>query len=150
MSKRYILKSSHSTAPPTKRQRISEFGAPNEDDARKSPRDIVIAQSSSTSTRNMGPPTILSLSTLAARAFARKFSVIYATEEGVERTRPYLQALPDAVASRLFDAMKAICPGYIPHAVVSSVRLWLPSGLLTLTGCSSTSCAGLQCLSAKS
>lgn len=124
MSKRYVLKSSHSTAPFTKRRRISEFGAPNKDDAQKPPRDTVNAQSSSTSTRNLKPPTVASLNTLAARAFARNFSIIYATEEGVERTRPQLQALPDAVANRLFDVMKTICPGYIPHAVISSVRLF--------------------------
>lgn len=147
MPKRYILKSSHSAAPPTKRQK---FGAPNEDDARKLPRDTVPTQSSSTSTRNLRPPVLASLSVLAARAFARNFSVMYATEHGADRTRPYLQALPDSVAIRLFDVMKAICPGYIPHAVISSVRLRPLPILLTLTGFSSTSCAGLKYLSAKS
>lgn len=121
-TKRYILKSSSSSARPTKKQRVAEFGAPNEDDARKPPRDTIVSQSSSTSTRSLTPPSLISLSTLAARAFARRFSVLYATEGGVERTKPYLQAMPDPVANRLFDAMKDICPGFIPHAVISSVR----------------------------
>lgn len=100
---------------------MGEFGAPNEDDVRKPPRDSY-ATHSSTSSRNVKPPTILALSTLAARVFARRFSVLYATEEGMERTRPYFQAMPDPVANRLFDAMRDLCPGYIPHAVIASVR----------------------------
>lgn len=121
MSKRYILKSSSSSAPAHKRQRVAEFGAPTEDDVRKPPRDSN-AGHSSTSSRNVKPPAILALTTLAARVFARGFPVLYATDEGVERTRPYFQAMPDPVANRLFDAMRELCPGYIPHAVIAPVR----------------------------
>lgn len=124
MPKRYILKSTSSStsAPPQKRQRVGEIGAPNEDDVRKPPRDAYTGHSSSTSSRNLKPPAVPSLSNIAARAFARQFSVLYATENGIERTRPYLQAMPDPVANKLFEVMKEICPGYVTHAVIASVR----------------------------
>lgn len=120
--KRYIqVSSTPSSSRPAKRQRVIELGLPNEQDAKKPPREDLIS-SSSASTRSLKPPSVPSLSYLAARAFARRFPVLYGTEEGVERTKPLLQALPDSVASRVFDALRISCPGVLSHGVISSVR----------------------------
>ncbi|KAF8323057.1 RNI-like protein [Clavulina sp. PMI_390] len=127
MSKRNHARASSSSnsSRNNKRPRVGEIGAPNEDDLPKPPRENVT--STSTSTRRLKASPIPSLSTLACRSFATRFPTLYGTEENVERQRPYLQALPDSVANRLFDVMKEICPGYIPHSVIASYFLRGPT-----------------------
>jgi hypothetical protein len=123
-AKRYILKSSTSSASssrPSKKQKFIEVGAPGEHDVKKPPREDLIS-SSSASTRSLKPPVIPSLGYIAAKVFARHFPTLYSTESGVVRTKPLLQALPDSVASKLFEALRASCPGVLTPAMISAVR----------------------------
>lgn len=124
MSKRYIQKTSatpETSSRPAKRQRVIEIGAPNQYDAvSRPPRDTVISAISSVSTRNLNGTPVPSLSALSSRSFARNFSELYTVEEGEgERIKSYIQALPDNVATRLFDVMKDICGSIVPGDVIT-------------------------------
>lgn len=113
-------KSRASTSRPTKRRRI-EFGAAREDDIPTPQAQASAPSATALSTRALPIVQITNLATLCVRVFADNLRNLSADERIWESVRSYLKALPDSLASRVFNALKSTCPTILSNGFILAV-----------------------------
>ncbi|KAI0735233.1 hypothetical protein C8Q76DRAFT_276228 [Earliella scabrosa] len=106
--------------PPTKRRRTDrKFGGHQPDDDIPTPQAQTNAPSASAlSVRSLTPEHLPSLSTICVRVFADNLRKLSADEATWEDVRWSLKRLPDALAQKVFTALRHTCPTVLNHGLI--------------------------------